>query len=64
MVLLFAYEASIFITKWNLIGPDVAVFYNFSRKSLLDVVQFWVLLLVIGFFHETAKPGEDVHEES
>jgi putative peptide zinc metalloprotease protein len=54
MVLLFAYEASIFISKWNLIGPDVAVFYNFSQKSLLDVVQFWVLLLVIGFFHETA----------
>jgi putative peptide zinc metalloprotease protein len=54
MVLLFAYEATIFISKWNLIGPDVAVFYNFSQKSLLDVVQFWVLLLVIGFFHETA----------
>ena len=54
MVLLFAYEASIFITKWNLIGPDVAVFYNFSQKTLLDIVQFWVLLLVIGFFHETA----------
>jgi len=54
MVLLFAYEASIFITKWNLIGPDVTVFYNFSQKSLLDIVQFWVLLLVIGFFHETA----------
>ncbi|MGA2906770.1 MAG: HlyD family efflux transporter periplasmic adaptor subunit [Terracidiphilus sp.] len=54
MVLLFAYEASIFVTKWNLIGPDVAVFYNFREKSLLDVVQFWLLLLVIGFFHESA----------
>jgi putative peptide zinc metalloprotease protein len=54
MVLLFAYEAAIFFFKWNLIGPDVAAYYNFSQKSLLDVVQFWVLLLVIGFFHETA----------
>jgi putative peptide zinc metalloprotease protein len=54
MVLLFAYEAAIFFFKWNLIGPDVAAYYNFSQKSLLDVVQFWILLLVIGFFHETA----------
>ena len=54
MVLLFAYEATVFISKWNLIGPDVKVYYNFSQKSLLDVVQFWVLLLVIGFFHESA----------
>jgi putative peptide zinc metalloprotease protein len=54
MVSLFAYEAVIFISRWNLIGPDVAMFYNFSQKSLLDVVQFWLLLLVIGFFHESA----------
>jgi len=54
MVLLFAYEASVFVSKWSLIAPDVLVYYNFSKKSLLDVVQFWLLLLFLGFFHESA----------
>jgi putative peptide zinc metalloprotease protein len=54
MVLLFAYEVTVFISKWHLIGPDVAVYYNFSKKSALDLAQFWLLLLFIGFFHETA----------
>jgi putative peptide zinc metalloprotease protein len=54
MVLLFVYEATVFISKWSVIGPDVALYYNFRQKSLLDIVQFWLLLLVIGFFHESA----------
>ncbi len=54
MVLLFAYEATVFISKWSMIGPDVAVYYNFTQKSFIDIVQFWTLLLVIGFFHESA----------
>jgi putative peptide zinc metalloprotease protein len=54
MVLLFAYEATVFISKWSIIVPDVAAYYNFRQKSLLDIVQFWLLLLVIGFFHESA----------
>jgi len=54
MVALFAYEATVFITKWSMIGPDVIEYYNFREKSFLDLAQFWFLLLVVGFFHETA----------
>jgi putative peptide zinc metalloprotease protein len=54
VVLLFAFEATVFIAKWNVIGPDIPLYYNFSRKSVADLVEFWVLFLVLGFFHETA----------
>ena len=54
MVLLFAFEAAVFITKWNIMGPDMALYYNFTRKTFLDIVQFYALFLALGFIHETA----------
>lgn len=54
VVLLFLFEATVFVAKWHLLGPDIKLYYNFSRKSFLDVVEFWVLLLALGFIHETA----------
>lgn len=54
MVLLFVFEAAIFISKWNVIAPDVLLYYNFTEKTLLDFVQFWLLILVLGFFHESS----------
>ena len=54
VVLLFAFEATVFISKWSTLGPDIALYYNFSHKSLQDLAQFWVLFLVLGFLHETA----------
>jgi putative peptide zinc metalloprotease protein len=53
-VLLFVFEAVIFIAKWNVIGPDIPVYYDFSRKSFSDLVEFWWMLLVIGFLHESS----------
>jgi len=53
-VLLFLFEAVIFITKWNVIGPDIPVYYDFGKKSVSDLVQFWWMLLVIGFIHESS----------
>jgi len=53
-LLLFLFEASVFIAKWNVIGPDIPLYYNFTHKTLLDLVQFWLLFLALGFFHETA----------
>jgi putative peptide zinc metalloprotease protein len=53
-VTLFIFEAAVFIENWKFIGPDTALFFNFTQKSFLDFVQFWVLLLVLGFVHETA----------
>lgn len=67
-VLLFAFEAVIFISKWHVIGPDIPLYYNFSHKSFMELVQFWLLFLVIGFFHETAHGltckhyGGEVHK--
>ncbi|MGD0730168.1 MAG: HlyD family efflux transporter periplasmic adaptor subunit [Terracidiphilus sp.] len=54
VVLLFAFETVVFITKWNIMGPDIALYYNFSKKTLLDVLQFYTLFLLLGFLHETA----------
>ncbi len=53
-VLLFVFEAAIFIVKWNVIGPDIPVYYDFSKKSFSDLVEFWWMLMVVGFLHETS----------
>ncbi|MGC1869500.1 MAG: HlyD family efflux transporter periplasmic adaptor subunit [Acidobacteriaceae bacterium] len=54
VILLFCFEAAIFVAKWNVIGPDIPLYYNFTHKSALDLLQFWLLFLTLGFFHETA----------
>ncbi|MBV8673587.1 MAG: biotin/lipoyl-binding protein [Acidobacteriaceae bacterium] len=54
MVLLFVFEATVFASQWNVIGPDAKLYYNFTQKSLLDLIQFWVLFLALGFLHESA----------
>jgi len=53
-VVLFLFEAAVFLAKWNTIAPDVLLYYNFTDKTLLDFVQFWLLILVLGFLHESA----------
>jgi len=54
VVLLFLFEVTVFISKWSVIGPDVPLYYNFTHKTAVDLAQFWVLFLVLGFFHESA----------
>ncbi len=53
-VLLFAFETSGFVAQWHVIAPDAVLYYNFAHKSFVDVVQFWILLLFVGFVHESA----------
>jgi len=53
-VLLFLFEAAVFIAKWKLLGPDIRLYYTFTHKTVLDIVEFWVLLLALGFIHESA----------
>jgi putative peptide zinc metalloprotease protein len=53
-ILLFVFEASVFIVKWNVIGPDIPVYYDFSKKSFSDLAEFWWMLMVVGFLHETS----------
>lgn len=53
-VLLFIFEAFVFVAKWSVLGPDIPLYYNFTKKSFADLAEFWILFLIIGFFHETA----------
>lgn len=53
-IALFVFEASVFIGKWSFLGPDMAVFYNFTHKGLADFVTFWLLVLVLGYIHESS----------
>jgi putative peptide zinc metalloprotease protein len=50
----FAFAAGITITHWSEIGRDTLEFYNFSHKSWVDVVQYYVLVLVTVVVHEGA----------
>ena len=51
---LFAFMTWIFIANWGQIGHDTLQFYNFTQKSAADLAEFWVLFLILGFFHESA----------
>jgi len=53
-VLLFLIEVAIFAAQWGVIVPDIAVYYDFGKKTFSDLVEFWLLLMVIGFVHESA----------
>ncbi len=53
-VLLFLLEAVVFAAKWSVFGPDLPLYYDFGKKTFSDLVEFWLLLFVIGFVHESA----------
>jgi putative peptide zinc metalloprotease protein len=53
-VFLFLFQAIVFIAKWNVIAPDIPLYFNFAKKTFSDLVEFWFLLLVIGFVHESS----------
>ncbi|MGA7156633.1 MAG: hypothetical protein WBY53_07300, partial [Acidobacteriaceae bacterium] len=54
VVLLFCFEAAVFVAKWKDFGPDIPLYYNFTNKTFADFVEFWVLLFGLGFIHESA----------
>jgi putative peptide zinc metalloprotease protein len=49
---MFAFAAYVLVSHWTEIGQDNWEFYNFTHKSLADIIEFWVLIFVIGFIHE------------
>src|SRR5271170_5947104 len=53
-ILLFLFEAVVFTAKWSVFGPDIPIYYDFSKKTFSDLVEFWLLLFAIGFVHESA----------
>ncbi len=50
----FAFTIFVFITHWAQIGTDTYEYYTFTDKSGADLVEFWVLFLIMAFFHESA----------
>ncbi len=54
LVALLFFQALVFISRWSTLGPDIYLYYNFAHKSFYDIAEFWVLFLILGFFHETA----------
>jgi putative peptide zinc metalloprotease protein len=51
---LLAFMTYVFVAYWGEIGRDTLLFYNFTQKSAADLAEFWVLFLILAFFHESA----------
>ncbi|HEX4310462.1 MAG TPA: HlyD family efflux transporter periplasmic adaptor subunit [Acidobacteriaceae bacterium] len=51
---LFVFMTYVFVANWGDIGRDTLLFYSFTQKSAADLAEFWVLFLVLAFFHESA----------
>jgi len=54
VVLLFCFEGVVFVANWKDFGPDIPLYFNFTHKTFADFAEFWVLLLGMGFIHESA----------
>ncbi|MEI9979042.1 MAG: HlyD family efflux transporter periplasmic adaptor subunit [Edaphobacter sp.] len=66
-LLLFACMVLLSAANWTQIQQDTVQFYNFTQKSGVDLAQFWIIFLILGFFHESAHGltckhyGAEVH---
>jgi putative peptide zinc metalloprotease protein len=66
-LLLFSSMVFLFVANRVQIGQDTLQFYAFTEKSTGDLVEFWLLFLVLGFCHESAHGltckhyGAEVH---
>ncbi len=54
VLLLIVLQIAVFAAKWSVIGPDLPLYFDFTRKTFSDLVEFWILLFAVGFVHETA----------
>ncbi|MGA3316557.1 MAG: HlyD family efflux transporter periplasmic adaptor subunit [Candidatus Korobacteraceae bacterium] len=53
-LLLFAFTIYVFAIRWGEIGRDTLTYYTFTDKGARDLAEFWVLFLILAFFHESA----------
>jgi putative peptide zinc metalloprotease protein len=66
-LVLFAFTAYVWIDRWNEIGRDSLEYYTFTHKGFADIAEFWVLILFVGFLHESSHglackhTGGEVH---
>ncbi|MGA7524287.1 MAG: HlyD family efflux transporter periplasmic adaptor subunit [Acidobacteriaceae bacterium] len=65
---LFVFMVYVFVANWGQIGRDTLLYYTFTQKSAADLAEFWVLFLILAFFHESAHGlvckhyGGEVHK--
>jgi len=50
----FAVAVVLFVADSQRLLQDTLQFYNFREKTLAEFVDFWILLFVVGFIHESA----------
>src|SRR3984957_1538313 len=66
-LILFGFMAYVWIDRWGEIGRDTLEFFTFTHKGLWDLVEFWLLICVVGFIHESSHglackhTGGEVH---
>ena len=51
---LFGFMFYIFVSRWNQIGHDTLVYYNFRDKRAHDLAEFWILFFILAIFHESS----------
>lgn len=60
-VLLLLVMFALLGARWNEVWTDSVKFYNFSDKTIWDVVEFFAIFLLLGSVHETAHGMTCVH---
>ncbi|MGH9804218.1 MAG: biotin/lipoyl-binding protein, partial [Candidatus Acidiferrales bacterium] len=64
----FAVAIVLFMADFDRVMQDTLKFYNFREKTLAEFVDFWILLFLVGFSHESAHGltcknyGGEVHQ--
>ncbi len=58
---LFAFSATLTISHWSEIGRDTLEFYNFSDKTWLDVVEYYLLAALVLSLHEMGHGHASKH---
>ena len=51
---LFGFMFYVFVDRWREISHDTLLYYDFTRKSAGDLLEFWFLFVVLCFLHESA----------
>jgi putative peptide zinc metalloprotease protein len=50
----FGFMFYVFVDRWGEISHDTLLYYDFTRKNAGDLLEFWLLFMVLCFLHESA----------
>jgi putative peptide zinc metalloprotease protein len=51
---LFGFMFYVFVDRWGEISHDTLLYYDFTRKTAGDLLEFWLLFMLLCFLHESA----------